>query len=243
MSSPETIRVLADRIRALESSVRPCEPASIPLGIGGLGELFPEGLSAGSLIELLPHAPGAGAWTLALLLARHACGEQKTLLIADHERCFYPPAARKFGLDPNRTVIVRPRTAGDALLAVTQALRCSAIGTAIGAFERLTDRDGRRLQLAVESAGTVGVLVRPLSALYAPSFASVRLLMEPLPSAHGRRRVRVEVLRCRHAACGVAGSATPQAACLEINDATGHVRVLSPLELAADLAAAARATG
>ena len=129
----ETVRLLADRMRQLETSLRPCEPASIPLGAGGLGELFPDHcLSAGSLVELLPSAPGAGAWTVALVLAQHLCGERKTLLIADPERCFYPPAARKFGLDPQRTIIVRPRSTRDALLAVAQALRCSAIGTADG---------------------------------------------------------------------------------------------------------------
>jgi protein ImuA len=256
MNDPgETVRLLAERIRRLESACRPCAPASIPLESGGLGELFPQGLAAGSLVELFPRVPGAGAWTLALILARHVCGEQKTLLIADPERCFYPLAARKFGLDPGRTVIVRPRTANEALLTVAQALRCCAIGTAIGAFERLADRDGRRLQLAAESGGTVGVLLRPVSALNTPSFAAVRLLMDPLPSSRGRRRVRLEVLRCRQTAGGSAfaekrqtvghfsANAKPQAVWLEIDDATGHVRAFSPLELATDLASAARSTG
>ena len=135
MAAPEeTVRHLAERIRQLETSFRLGEPSSIPLGTGGLGELFPAaGLSAGSLVELLPREPGAGAWTLALILARYVCGERKTLLIADHERCFYPPAARKLGLDPQRTVIVRPKNTNEALLALAQALRCAAIGTAIGA--------------------------------------------------------------------------------------------------------------
>ena len=142
MKSTQTIDFLAAQIRQLESSVRLCEPAQIPLG--GLSELFPGGLSSGSLVELIPSVPGTGAWTLALILARHACGERKTLLIADPERCFYPPAACKFGLDIHRTVIVRPRQSRDALSAVVQALRCGAIGAAIGAFERLADRDARR---------------------------------------------------------------------------------------------------
>src|ERR1022692_1637963 len=107
MAGPgDIVRHLADRIRQLETSFRLCEPGRIPLGTVGLGELFPEGgLSAGSLVELFPREAGTGAWTFALILARYACGEQKTLLIADAERCFYPPAALKLGLDPARTVI------------------------------------------------------------------------------------------------------------------------------------------
>jgi hypothetical protein len=234
MTAPaETIRLLADRIRHLESSARLCAPAAIPLG--GLAELFPHGLTAGALVELLPSGPGAGAWTLALTLARHACGERKTLLIADPERCFYPPAACKFGLDVERTVIVRPRQAREAISAVVQALRCGAIGATVGAFERLADRDARRLQLAAEAGGALGILVRPPAALGAPSFAAVRLRLEPLPSRHGRRCLRVEVLRCRQAA-----RTKPQTTCqVEIDDATGHVRAFSALELAENLASPA----
>lgn len=246
---PETIRFLADQIRRLESSFRPGEPASIPLGIGGLGELFPQGLPAGSLVELLSRAPGAGAWTLALLLARYACGERKTLLIADPERCFYPPAARKFGLEPHRIIFVRPNNARDALIALAEALRCAAVGMVVGAFDRLHERDSRRLQLAAESGGALGVLLRPASALSAVSFAPTRLLLAPLPSAHGRRRLRVEVIRSRYASGGLntprsETSAKPQMPLsLEINDATNHVRTFSELELAAEHPSAARPAG
>jgi hypothetical protein len=264
MTAPaETVRLLADRIRQLESSFRLCKPASIPLG-SGLGDLFPqEGLAAGSLVELLPCVRGAGAWTFALLLASYACGERKTLLIADHEHCFYPPAAQKFGLDVmSRIVVVRPRNTRDALHALGQALRCLAIGAAIGAFERLQDRDVRRLQLAAEYGGGIGVLLRPVSALGTPSFASVRLRMhperadrnvlaarqEPRPpgswnvcptgsaGASPSRHVRLEVLRCQ-------GGREGKSLCVEIDDATGHVRAFSPLELAADLASSARPAG
>ncbi len=235
MADPgKTVRQLADQIRQLETSFRLCESLRIPLGTFGLDALFSEqGLSAGSLVELLPRIAGAGAWTFALTLARYACGERKTLLIADHARCFYPPAALKFGLDPNRTVIVRPRNANDALLALAQSLRCAAIGTAIGEFERLADRDSRRLQLAAEAGGTIGVLLRPWSTLNIPSFAPVRLLIDSLPSARGWRRMRLEVLRCR-------GGREGKTIHVEIDDATGHVRAFSPLEPAASLAPSAR---
>lgn len=245
----ETIRLLADQIRQLESSCRTCEPSAIPLGIGGLGELFPQGLSAGSLVELLSRTAGAGAWTLALVLARCACGERKTLLIADPERCFYPPAATKFGVDLERTIIVRPNNVRDALSALAEALRCSAIGVGIGVFERLHDRDSRRLQLAAEAGGTIGVLLRPASARETPSFAATRLLLEPVPSARGRRRLRVQAIRQRQGAGGPAfGEVNPfvkthAARVLEIDDATGHVRALSELELAADRPSSARPAG
>jgi protein ImuA len=243
-ASQETLRHLAERIRTLETSLRLVEPTAIPLGIGGLGDLFAGGrLSTGSLVELLPSAPGAGAWTLALLLARHACGERKALVVADAERCFYPPASHRYGIDLNRSIIIRPRTANEALLALAQSLRCTAIGAALGRLERLTDRDGRRLQLAAESGGAVGVLLRPMTTLGLPSFASVRLRLDPLPSIRSSsfaiqslRRIRVEVLRCR-------GGSEGKAIGVEVDDATGHVRTFPLLEFAKDVASQARSTG
>src|SRR5260221_15895 len=73
-----TVQQLTERMRQLETTFRLSAPLRIPLA-GGLDAVFPEeGLSAGSLVELLPSEPGVGAWTLALILARHACGERKT---------------------------------------------------------------------------------------------------------------------------------------------------------------------
>ncbi|MBM3997287.1 MAG: hypothetical protein FJ303_24530 [Planctomycetes bacterium] len=240
-AAKETILQLAEQIRRCETSSRPGEPARIPLGVSGLDTLFPQrGLSTGSLVELLPRMSGAGAWTLALLLARYACGDRKTLLIADAERCFYPPATCRFGFDPEHMIIVRPRTSSQALLALAQALRCPVIGAALGAFDTLTDRDGRRLQLAAESGGTLGILIRPITALAAPSFAATRLMIDPLPSepqseppalAGGgrRRRMRLESVRCR-------GGQEGKTVCLEIEPITCHARAVPITSQAASAA-------
>src|SRR5436305_15064084 len=88
----EVVRQLAARMRRLETSFRLCDPLRIPLA-SGLDELFPDGLSARSVVELLPRAPGVGAWTFALILARYACGGRKALPILAPRRGLYPPAS------------------------------------------------------------------------------------------------------------------------------------------------------
>lgn len=228
MADPrKVVRYLAERIRALEAADR-LGAGAVPLDAGGLGAIFPRGeLPTGTLCELLPRVMGAGAWTLALLLARQACGEDKALVIADPERCFYPPAARRLGIEPARTILIRPRTEREAVLAAAQALRSSAVGAAVGAFAELADREARRLQLAAEAGGSLGLLVRPAAALQTPSFAAVRLLLDAMPWARGRRRL--QVIHCR-------GGREGQPTCLEVDDATGHVRAFSRLELAAESA-------
>jgi hypothetical protein len=44
----------------------------------------------------------------------------------------------------------------------------------------LADREFRRLQLAAETGGTLGLLVRPAQARDEPSWADLRLLVEPV---------------------------------------------------------------
>jgi protein ImuA len=199
-------------------------------------------LPAGALVELLEAAEGAGAWTLALLMARAACGQRRVLVVADLEQCFYPPAAAKLGIDLERAIVIRPPRPRDAYVAMDQALRCPAVGAAIGWHDRLSALDCRRLQLAAESGGGVGFLLRPRGSLRAPSFAAVRLLVTPLASTQPARRMRIDVLRCqggisRYREPGGTGPArlagpTPSLV-LEIDDETGDVHPSAGLAAAA----------
>jgi protein ImuA len=227
---------LAQRIREVESSCHP-RRAPIPLGLPGLEDCFPAGgLPAGALVEVLAASAGAGAWTLALLLAERACGAHKALVVADTRGWFYPPAASKLGVDLERCIVVRPTLARDGVAAFRQALGCEAVGAALGWFDQLSASEGRRLQLAAETGGGVGLLVRPATALRSPSFAALRLLIRPAPARDFPRRVGVEVVRCRGAAGG-------QSLVLEIDDETGHVCTSSGMAAPAGGAHQRRASG
>ncbi len=258
-ATQSVVRELAERIRQMEASSRPAASCvTIPLGVRGLGSLFPqEEMPAGSLIEIVSAHPAAGAWTLSFLLAKYACGTERWLIVADHQQTFYPPAVRKFGLDLGQLFILRSPNPRDTLSALTQSLRCSAIGAAIGEFEHLPERDGRRLQLAAETGGGVGVLLRPWKAIHAPSFASLRCVIRGMTdrgaAQAGRvrnareetgegfggslyqRRMHIEVIRCR-------GGREGHSLILEMNDATAHVRVLPGLAFAANSTGESRST-
>jgi len=226
---------LARRIGEIEANERPFVRTAVPVAIPGLAN----GLSAGSLVELLSAAEGGGAWTLALVMGKQACGERKVLVVADDRRCFYPPGACKLGIDLRRTLIIRPKERGSALAALVQSLRCPAVGAAIGSFERLSAVEYRSLQLAAETGGGVGFVVRPAPARSGPCFAAVRLHVTPLPFSSGEgaescRRVQVEVMRLR-------GGKADRSFVLEIDHETGHVRVPAPLAAAKAAARAARA--
>jgi protein ImuA len=253
-----TLRRLAERIREIETQERPHWPASIPLAIAGLERFFPEQrLPGGTLVELLSAHEGVGVWSLALALARRAYLNGKALLIADVRHSFYPPAALRWGIDLERTLILRPRSPREALSATTQALRCSAVGAVIGRFDQIPSADFRRLQLAAEAGGGLGLLLRPAAARRAPSFAAARLLIAPVCSigaapketalkgaAHevsGPPRAKSVVYSLRGSNAGARGrllelellryrgGQAGQKLLLEINDETGSLHLPAPL--------------
>ena len=236
-SREELLRRLAQRIRDIEASERPHFHDAVSLGIAGLEQALPEGrLPAGSLVELLAAAEGAGAWTLALMMARHACGAGKALVVADPARRFYPPAAARLGVDLRRTIVIRPRDPRYTLAAITHSLRCAAVGAVLGAFDNLPTFDFRRLQLAAELGGGIGFLLRPATALRVPSFAAMRLRVAPLVSADAHRRIQVDVVRLR-------GGKSGQSLLIEVDHETGDVRVSAALAPATTPARRPRLSG
>jgi protein ImuA len=273
LAREQLLESLKQRIGEIEASRRPADRVAISLGISALHDLLPERrLPSGALVELLSEADGGGAWSLALFLARQACGAaekgvwnpeerfqtpfsaaQKVLVIVDGQRCFYPPAAAKLGIDLERLLVVHPKTARDAMLAVDQSLRAPAVGSVIGWYDRLATPAFRRLQLAAETGGGLGLLLRPAAVRRTPSFAALRFLVMPVASdvrqafepdssvrleslTYAVRRVRLEVLRCR-------GGTAGQSVILEIDDETGDVRVPAGLAVAATGPRPARASG
>jgi protein ImuA len=115
----------------------------------------------------------------------------------------WPPGLARYGLSPADLVMVRATRPADALWAMEEALRCPAVA---GALLTLNDIDltaARRLQLAAESGGALGLLLRPDTEEAGPSAALTRWRIDALPglggSAHalGDPRWRLDLQRCR----------------------------------------------
>jgi protein ImuA len=165
-----------------------------------LDQFLPEkGFRRGTLIEWLSAGEGTGACTLALLTARQVCQNGGVLVVMDRRRDFCPPAAIRFGIRPEQCVVVRAESAADNDWAMDQVLRSPAVATVLAWPEKIDGRTFRRWQLAVEQGGGLGLLLRPATARGDPSWADVRLLVEPRRSAarSHTRLLRMIFLRCR----------------------------------------------
>ncbi len=192
-------------------------PPTTTSGCDALDRLLPSrGFRRGTLVEWLSTHPGCGAGTLSLAAALVACQAGGSLVVVDRRRQFYPPAVAAFGADLQTTILVHPRSERAVIWARDQALRCEAVAAVWGRVDKLDARSYRRLQLAAETGGGLGLLVRPAATRGQPTWSDVQLLVTPRPT-NGNRRVRVEVIRCRG---GTSGAAVE----LEIDESTGAVR-------------------
>lgn len=168
------------------------------------------GLPRGAITEIHGDGPECGAWSLALRLAR--AGEapsndgetprqanERVIVIVDTEGDFYPPAAAQHGLDLRRLIVVHTARAADAFWAVDQAVRCSMVSAVIAPFSHMDERASRRLQLAAEAGGGIGLLLRR-SPPRSRSFAAVQILVERVPRTVGSmdaHPIRLTLLKVR----------------------------------------------
>lgn len=96
----------------------------------------------------------------------------------------YGPGLARFGLSPERVVVVQARGEAEVAWAFEEALRCRGVACAVAEIGRLDLLTSRRLQLAVETGGGAGLVLRP-ELEPSPNAALTRWRAEPVPAAHG----------------------------------------------------------
>jgi len=157
------------------------------------------------------------------------------LVVFDSCRELYPPAIARLGIDLERLIVVQAMNPADNLWALDQSLRCLAVASVLAWPVSLDSHAFRRLQLAAEEGGGLGLFVRPRAVEREPSWADVRLLVEPLPGeGFTGRRLRIRLLRSR-------GGADGRQIDLEIDDETRTLHLAPPLAAPKDFRRAAGA--
>lgn len=205
MDRPALLSALRARIARLDRS-----GGAAPAGAGGgiplcgpIDAALPGGgLARAAVHEVLAAEPGAATGFCALLLAR-AGG---TVLWIAPEPDPWPPGLARFGLSPADLVLVRAPRPVDGLWAMEEALRCPGVAGALLELRGLDLTAARRLQLAAETGGALGLLLRPDAeeAAGGASAALTRWRVGALPGTGGAGphdlgtpRWQLDLLRCR----------------------------------------------
>jgi cell division inhibitor SulA/protein ImuA len=139
------------------------------------------GWPTASLVEVLIDSTGLGEVQLFLpalvQCQRRAEGDVPWLVWIAPPYEPYAPALAQQGVELERLLVVRPPSGMEALWAAEQALRSGVCAAVLLWLKGTDDRWLRRLKLAAEEGGALGVLFRPERHRFESSPASLRLLM------------------------------------------------------------------
>jgi protein ImuA len=183
----------------------------LPFGVTAIDRvLLGGGLALGSLHEVAGGGNGAldGA-AAALFAAGIAARTDGKVLWCVTRQDLFAPAVSQAGLPPGRVIYVEAGDEKTVLACFEEGLRHRGLGAVVAEVARLSMTASRRLQLAAEGSGAIGIAIRRWRRqadtidFGQPTAAVTRWRVSALPSTPlpvpgvGRARWHVELIRCR----------------------------------------------
>jgi protein ImuA len=204
-------------IEELRAHIRRLEGASgrrrlvLPFGIKTIDQHLPGGgLALGALHEVAGGGHGAINGAAAALFAAGIAARTKGKVLWCLTRPdLFAPALAQAGLMPDRVIYVEAGDEKSVLICFEEGLRHGGLGAVVAEVARLSLTASRRLQLAAESSGTIGLAIRrwrrPAEAadFGQPTASVTRWRVTVLPATPllvpgvSRPRWQLELIRCR----------------------------------------------
>lgn len=183
----------------------------LPFRVAEIDRKLPEGgLALGALHEVAGGGNGAVDGAAAALFAAGVAARTKGKILWCITRAdLFAPALAQVGLDPSRVIFVECGDEKTLLACFEEGLRHGGLGAVIAEVASLTMTASRRLQLAAEESGAIGIAIRRWRRhsealdFGQPTAAVTRWRISVLPSSPlpvpgvGRHRWLVELIRCR----------------------------------------------
>ena len=234
-ASPAVLAELRARVERIERG-RAAERGVLPFGVAGVDAALPGGgLALGALHEIGGGGDGAVDGAAAALFAAGIAARTRGQALWCVTRAdLFAPALSRVGLKPSRVIHVEAGDERAVLACFEEGLRHGGLGVVVAEVSRLSMTASRRLRLAAEGSGTLGLAVRrwrrPAEAadFGQPTAAATRWRVSALPSAPlpvpgvGRARWLVELMRVRGG----------ESADFELEACDGEGRLALPAELA-----------
>lgn len=206
------LSALRERIQRLERGTMhhgSVHGAVLPFGIKTMDQRLPEGgLALGALHEVggsgrdATHAAAA-----ALFAAGIAARTRGRVLWCITRQDLFAPALEQAGLSSNRVIYAEANDEPSLLSCFEEGLRHRGLGAVVGEITALSMTASRRLQLAAEGTGVIGIALRrwrrPEISAFGQTAAVTRWRVSTLPSVPlpvagvGRACWRLELIRCR----------------------------------------------
>jgi protein ImuA len=201
---------LRERIKRLEGGKAHGRP-TLPFGLKTIDAVLPNGgLALGALHEVAGGGNGAIDGAAAALFAAGIAARTKgKVLWCVTRQDLFAPALAQAGLSPDRVIYVEVGDEKDILACFEEGLRHTGLGATVAEVARLSMTASRRLQLAAEASGGIGIAIRrwrrqtDVADFGQPTAAVTRWRVSALPSAPlpvpgvGRARWQLELIRSR----------------------------------------------
>lgn len=210
MEAKSVLEEVRARIEQIEGRSKRTK-AALPFGLAEVDSRLPgDGLATGALHEIAGGGNGAIDGAAAALFAGGIAARTKGKILWCITRPdLFAPALALVGLKPDRVIYVEAGDDKTILACMEEGLRHGGLGAVIGEIARLSMTASRRLQLAAEGTGSIGLALRrwrrqtEATDFGQPTAAMTRWRVSVLPSAPlpvagvGRHRWLVELIRAR----------------------------------------------
>ncbi len=213
-SSSPTLAALRAEVQRLEAGNHPAYGV-LPFGLPAVDARIPTGgLVRGALHEVAGGAVGALHGAAAALFAAGIASRTKGKVLWCFTRAdLFAPALAQAGLHADRVIYVEAGDEKSVLTSFEEGLRHRGLGAVVAEVAKLTMTASRRLQLAAEETGALGIAIRrwrrqtEAADFGQPTAAVTRWRVTALPSSPlpvagvGRARWLVELIRARAGDC------------------------------------------
>jgi protein ImuA len=183
----------------------------LPFGLAQVDTRLPGGgLARGALHEIAGGGHGVIDGAAAALFAAGIAARTKgRVLWCMTQPDIFAPAVAQAGLSPDRVVYLEAGDQASVLACMEEGLRHGGLGAVVGEVAHLSMKASRRLMLAAEGTGTIGLALRRWRRqadsmdFGQPTAAATRWRISVLPSTPlpvagvGRARWLVELIRAR----------------------------------------------
>jgi len=124
---------------------------------------------------------------------------------ASFSRRIYPPALKRFGINPDRIVFIDVQREKDVLWVTEEALKCKGIAAVICETRQLNFQESQRLQLTIEQSQVTGFILRKGAKLVPNTVCLTRWTVRPLKTqlrpglpGVGHPRWQIELIRVKN---------------------------------------------
>jgi protein ImuA len=224
------------RILRAKSSPR-SDRSDFRTGLTAFDDVAPGGcFQNGAVHELLWKQRSSSPKSVALCLAKAARSRGGKIVWSDPRCEVHLPALVASGINLRHLILLRYASRQDELSALAECLQNRGISATVATLSQLSRVEARRLQLAAERGGGVGIFMRPYAAATSSHYAAAtRWLIQPNAGNDNVQRWSVELLHGH-------GGRIGQVVLLEADRDTRALRISEPMADRPAAPAAARAS-